>query len=397
MFRSFRTSLAVCATALLAVSVAHAEAEQDGAAKPLQLDLGSGWTARVGASANLTTYTASQSNLSDRQGVTAAVFLDPRIEKLFDNGWRLGLRTSFNLYHDTLSGDRYGNDFVRKAYLFLHAPWGRIELGQQDGAAYKMSITGPSVDEDVALEDPSISFFRDPDTGDRLLADFEVPGEVEATKNSAKISYYTPRLLGVQVGVSYTPHLVKEVLPFVASAPHVDNRQDNIVEGAINYTGYFGNTSLGAYAGITTGHNATPTIGHDDLLDVGAGGELDYDFGGTVVGVGGAWHQTNGYGFEPAEVYRHGSSRALVASSTLQHGKWKIGAEYLKGVNGAVMALPKRNLSGYQINGSYEVSENLEVTAGWQHQHLTQSSGTFYNGGRALDLDAGYLFLHIHI
>ncbi len=71
--------------------------------------------------------------------------------------------------------------------------------------------------------------------------------------------------------------------------------------------------------------------------------------------------------------------------------------EYLKGVNDAAVGLPKRELSGYQVNAGYEINTNLELVAGWQHQRLTQSSGTFYNGGRALDLDAGYLHLRFHV
>jgi outer membrane protein OmpU len=389
-------AILVCAS-LLTTQAAVAAPLSDWHIKPAGLDLGAGWTVRLGGTANLTAYTAQQNGLSDRQGVTASIFLHPRIEKLFANGWRVGLRSSLNAYHDALSGDNYGNDFVEKLYLFLAAPWGRVELGQQDGAAYKMSITGPLVDEEAALDDPDITFFRDPVTGKALIDTYEVRSGVFATSNAAKISYYTPRLFGVRIGVSYTPHLVKEVLPFVATRPHLANRQDNIVETAINYTGYFGNTAIGAYAGLAAGHNTNATPGHDDLLDWGIGAELDYDFAGTVLAVGGAWHQTNGYGFEADDVVSHGTSRAVHASTTLSHGDWKVGFEYLKGVNDAAIALPKRALSGYQVNAGYEINANLELTAGWQHQRLTQSSGSFYNGARALDLDAGYLHLRIHV
>lgn len=393
-----RVSAAMLAcTGLLTMQAAVAAPISNWDVKPARLDLGEGWTVRLGGTANLTAYSAQQTGLSDRQGVTGSIFLHPRLEKLFANGWRVGLRSSLNAYHDALSGDNYGNDFVEKLYLFLDAPWGRVELGQQDGAAYEMSVTGPLVDEEAALDDPDISFFRDPATGKALIDNYEVRGGVFATRNAAKISYYTPRLLGVQIGVSYTPHLVKEVLPFVATPPHIADRQDDIVEGAINYTGYFGNTSLGAYAGIAAGHNANATPGHDDLLDWGLGAELDYDFGGTVLAVGGAWHQTNGYGFETEDVVSHGTSRAVHVSTTLTHGDWKIGLEYLKGVNDAAVGLPKRALSGYQVNAGYEINSNLELVAGWQHQRLTQSSGTFYNSGRALDLDAGYLHLRFHV
>ena len=191
-----------------------------------------------------------------------------------------------------LSGDNYGNDFFTKAYFFVATPYGRIELGQQDGAAYKMAITGPVVAEEVAIDDTDIGFFRDPDDGRcawRRIS--KVRSGVFATSNAAKISYYSPRLFGVQLGVSYTPELVKDVVPFADHAPHVADRQDNLIEGAINYTGFFGATSLGAYAGIAAGHNAQATPGHDDLLDWALGGEVDYDLGDVVLAAGGAYHQ----------------------------------------------------------------------------------------------------------
>ncbi len=73
---------------------------------------------------------------------------------------------------------------------------------------------------------------------------------VFASRNFAKISYYSPRWFGIQVGASYTPHMAKDGLPFVSAGPHVANRQDNILEGAANYEGHFGALSLDAYAGL---------------------------------------------------------------------------------------------------------------------------------------------------
>ena len=198
----------------------------------------------------------------------------------------VGFKSMLNLYHDTLSGDNYGNDFFTKAYFFVAMPFGRIEFGQQDGAAYKMAITGPVVAEDVAIDDTDIAFFRDPITGDALGEDFESRSGVFATSNAAKLSYYSPRLFGVQLGVSYTPELVKGVVPFADHAPRVADRQNNVIEGAVNYTGFFGATSLGAYAGIAAGHNAQATPGHDDLLDWALGGEIDYDLGDVVLAAG---------------------------------------------------------------------------------------------------------------
>ena len=63
----------------------------------------------------------------------------------------------------------------------------------------------------------------------------------------------------------------------------------------------------------------------------------------------------------------------------------------------AEATLPRLDISGYEVSAAYRISANLQLTAGWQHQRFTRGSGTFYNGARALDLDAGFVYLRVHI
>ena len=364
---------------------------------PAKVELPGGWTASLGGEANLTGYVANQQGGVDRTGATASIYLSPRLEKLFANGWRVGVRTKLNAYHDVLSGDNYGNDLFQKVYLFVHTPFGRLELGQQDGAAYKMAMTGPLVAEDVAIDDADIVFFRDPATNDALAETFEVISAVFTTYNAAKISYYSPRLLGIRVGASYTPHLAKDVIPFVSSGPHVANRQDDLFEAAVNYTGYFGRTSVGAYAGLASGHNAQPTAGHDDVFDWAIGGEIDYDFTGATLAVGGAWRESNAYAFEPGNAFNHGTTHVVHASTKLTAGSWLFGFEYSQGVADAVSAMPKLEFTGYEASVAYVINSNLQLTGGWQHERFTRSTGAFYNGLPHVSMDAGFLYLQFHV
>lgn len=361
-----------------------------------EIELG-GWTATLGGKANLTGYTARQQGGIDREGATAALFFDPRIEKLFDNGWRVGVRGVINAYHDDLSGDNYGNDVFQKAYLFVQTPYGRVELGQQDGAAYKMAVTGPAVASDVAVDDANIAFFRDPSTGRDFTNVFQVRTGVFATVNDAKLSYYSPRLFGVQLGASFTPHMAKDVFPYVTPGPHVPDRQENIAEGALNYTGYFGRTSLGAYAGIAAGHNAKRTAGHDDLLDWAAGGEIDYDVGEATLAVGGAYRQSNGYTFDIGQAFETGTTHAVHASTKLTAGSWLFGFEYSNGVADAEAPSPRLDATGYEASIGYVIDTSLQLTGGWQHQRFVRDTGVFYNGRPAVSLNAGFLYLQFHV
>lgn len=386
----------VAAASLVAVVAGPAAMAGVPTIAPLKLDLGDGWTAKLGGDANLTGYYANQPG-DRRAAATASVFAFPRVEKLFANGWRFGFKSTVNLYHDALSGDNYGNDFFAKAYFFLATPYGDMEMGQADGAAYHMAMTGPLVADAVAIDDANIGFFKNPSTGKALTNIFNVRSAVFATANAAKISYYSPRLFGVRIGVSFTPELTKNVIPFVSHAPRIADRQNNIVESAINYTGFFGATSLGVYAGLAAGHNAQRTAGHNDLFDWAAGGEVDQDFGAVVWALGGAYRQSNGYTLDPDLAFKTGTTHVVHASTKLTMGDWSAGIEYSQGIADREAVFPRLDITGYEISAAYRINRNLQLTAGWQHQRFTRSSGAFYNGARALNLDAAFLYLRVHV
>jgi hypothetical protein len=132
-----------------------------------------------------------------------------RLRRIFDNGMILGGRGDFLLYRDALSSDNYGGDTVQKLYLFLQMGFGRLDIGQQDGAAAALSLRGPVVDSKLNLADRGITLFRDPQSGASLAGVFAPMIAVAATSNYAKFNYTTPRLFGVQAGLSFTPQAVR--------------------------------------------------------------------------------------------------------------------------------------------------------------------------------------------
>lgn len=365
---------------------------------PISLDLGQDWTAHLGADVNVTGFSASQSAAHQHIGSTASVFANAKIDKLFANEWRVGVATMLDLYHDRYSGDNYGNRFFSKAYGFVHTPYGELQVGQQDGAAYTMAITGPLIAPEVAIDDANITFFADPRTGVGLRDVFDIRSAVFSTANDSKLTYFSPRLFGVQLGLSFTPALVSGPIPFTRTAPDLAGRQTELVEGALNYTGYFGRTSLGLYGGIVHGQLAHKLAGRSDLIDWAVGGELDYMLSNNLTAaIGGAYRHSNTYGFDPFSAARHGTSDAVHASATLVSGPYKAGLEYSDGSAGAALGLPHAHLEGYEISGAYVVNRNLQLTLGFQHERLVRSGAVFYSGSNGLGLNAVFLFAKLHV
>ncbi len=395
VWRASRLSLLVV---LLLPLAAPALARPPSWFSPLKLDLGQGWTAHLGGDVNLTGFSASQAPARRRNRPTASIFAVARLVKLFANEWRVGVATRLNLYHDRFSGDNYGNRFFAKAYGFVHTPYGEMQVGRQDGAAYTMAITGPLIAPQVAIDDANISFFVEPRTGTNLGTIFALRSAVFSTANNTKLSYFSPRLLGVQLGVSFTPSLAHRALAFLGSPPSWAGGQSDLVDAALNYTGYFGRTSLGLYAGVVHGQLAHPQPGYSDLLDWSLGGELDYALSDSLTAaLGGAYRQSNTYAFDPFAAAGHGFSDVLHGSATLVSGPYKVGVEYSNGTVGAALSLPRLHLAGYELSAAYVFNRNLQLTLGFLHERFGRGVAAFDGGASSQGLNAVFLFARLHV
>jgi hypothetical protein len=368
----------------------------DWTVSPASVSLGD-WTATLGGSVSATGYSANQDGGIDRTGTTASALLNAQISRTFDNGWEVALHAVFLPYHDQLSGDNYGNRFFEKDYVSVQTAYGRVEIGQQDGAAYSMSITGPKTDDPITIDDANVTYFRDPTTGEAFTNIFQVRTGVFASANDGKLSYYTPRLFGIQLGASYTPDEARHGLPFVGEAPQVPDRETNILEAAANYNGDLGAASLQFYSGLATGHDDARKPGHNGLLDWGFGGEADMDMGDVKLALGAGYRLSNAYTFDIDEAFHAGNTHAVRVSATATKGAWIAGLEYSDARAGDEPGLPGLHESGYQPSVGYVVNANLQLTLGWQHLRFTRDSGDFYDGKPDVSLQAVFLHLQFKV
>jgi hypothetical protein len=149
---------------------------------------------------------------------------------------------------------------VDEITLFFSGGFGRIELGREDGAEDVMSIGG----EDAQAGTGGI----DGDTTN--LTTFEITD----TGDSAKASYFTPRVLGFQLGASWTPDNGDGL------DDDTDGEQENIVGAGVNWTGALGPMDLTVAGAGILGENE----GDGDDLESAEVGAL-FGFGGLSFGV----------------------------------------------------------------------------------------------------------------
>lgn len=237
-------------------------------------------------------------------------------------GFFMDSETNFNADGVTDSGLNYGakvelevdvaNTFLSdggnnadEVGLYFSGGWGRVEVGRDDGAEDVMFVGG----EDAQAGTGGI----DGDTANLTVV------QIQDTGDSAKVTYFTPRLAGFQGGVSFTPDVgdnatkanndferdigfganwvggigpVDTTISAVGNfanreADGIDNSQrfDNKKDWSVGFLGEWGGLSFGAAGGQRKGFILAGEDNDTDFANVG----IKYGFGPANVSVGYNW------------------------------------------------------------------------------------------------------------
>lgn len=384
------------AALFLTIAASPAWADDGGLQQP-SIEIG-GWTASTGVSLSGAAYAAHQDGGENPEGLQAFAVVAPNIARTFSDGWDVGVHASMLVYHDRLSGDNYGNAVFEKFYLYADTPYGRVEIGQQDGVGYSQSVAAPVVDGPPAINDANVTMFRDPSSGGAALNGiFNLRTGMFISANDAKISYISPRFAGLEFGVSYTPYRTKAFLPFTMAGHHVADRAADMVEGVVNYNGKIRDWNVQAFTALGSGHDAARTAGHDDPWDWSIGAEADTALGNAKLSLGAAYRISNAYTFDMQQAASGARTGNLDLGATYATGPWIAGIEYETGSADGVSGAPDLSESGWSPSVGYTVTANLQMTLGWQAMHFRRGAGVFYNGKPAVDADGAYLHTNFQI
>ncbi len=192
-------------------------------------------------------------------------------KNIADNGIQYGVTFELNANSD----DTAATD---EAYIYMDSDsWGRIEMGNQDGAFDRMHVEGDNVLVGRAGADG--------DVGDTFA--FGAGGAVDATgpdqtSDLTKLIYFSPRFGGFQVGASWTPD--SGANGATASADN-DGSFENVLGIAANWEGRFDDVKVVISVGGEFGDSEDGNGAEDeDLETVGVGATVE--FGAFAVGAG---------------------------------------------------------------------------------------------------------------
>ena len=314
--------------------------------------------------------------------------IDIKAEGTLDNGMVAGVIATLSLGDDwntaatTVGGNLVGgnnNDAVfRELFAYLEGGFGRFEIGGTDGAAFKMHYTSPWFVPGNGLDSPNIlnavlaaSAFRH-STFSLMAAD------------ANKVTYFTPRFAGFQLGGSYTPET-----SFNGPNPNglglLPNTAVNIgdvFEIALNYAGSFGGVDVGADAFYVSGESG-PTAADPEELGFG----LNLGMAGFTLG--GAWYQSEDLLVSSVPVPSAAGVEEEVWTVGLSYGTgpWTVGVAYLTDE----ISSPgfSAEIESWQAGGGYNLGSGVDV--GVDVQMSTINIG----GGADIDSTSAGLVLSI--
>ena len=129
-----------------------------------------------------------------------------------------------------------GNITVDESYMDVTGSFGKIRIGATDGASYEM-VYGYMGHVGSAAGHLNLAF-------DAGLAGgkFSARGLPRLSNDDAALVYFTPRISGLQAGVSYVQNNARN-----------KGMLEDVVSTAVNYNGKFGDAGVGAAVGYVAG------------------------------------------------------------------------------------------------------------------------------------------------
>lgn len=300
-----------------------------------------------------------------------------------------------------------------KTFVYLDGNWGRVEGGSNVGADATMKVDASSIAHGTGGIDGSWTYFANANT--YFIATPDLPinygltgangtaGSVfnrlvgdESTENLTKLTYYTPRWNGFQMGVSFAPS-DQERGQQLSAATRAKNtgamtigangdtttvsQARDIWQGGASWEGNFSGFGIAIAA---TGEAASAELAtYEDLRAWNAGGSISY-MGFSLAGSYGDWSD----------------SLRLKTSNVDDNDYWTVGGAYEHGPFGVSVTYIKSNLEltnttdnefkNFVVGADYKMAPGFTpyIEASWFKQDAVtvtnDNDGTVFIAGTLL-------------
>ncbi|MGX0877643.1 putative porin [Roseovarius sp. MBR-154] len=244
---------------------------------------------------------------------------------------------------------------------------GRIDLGNENSAGYKLSLAAPQVSGGIGINSPSLSGFVPISTGAGgnspwVFRDSGISSYTEVLGNNdvPRITYYTPSFNGLTVGVSYAATTDRTAAARAAVAGGGNNAGNNlgvdrnagvtdIFDIGANYSQTFNGFDIGLSARYGTANSNVAGNGDPTVWAAGA------QFGYAGFTFGGSYGENSNGGF------RNFNSEGWSLGATYDiEGPWSVGLDTFQGeYNGVNGTSDKSEYEAYQLVASRSLGSGV--------------------------------------
>ena len=170
-------------------------------------------------------------------------------ETTLDNGLTVGAHIEASADIETGGTDDRDGFAIDESYAYFAGSWGRVNFGDEDGAAYLLQVAAPSADDNI----DGIRQFINPTSttgSEAILGVFDYDNDFAGDLD--KLTYLSPVFNGFQAGVSYTPDNATLTRALGGNSGDTTvGDQSNVWEVAVRYEGTFNTVGIILGAGYT--------------------------------------------------------------------------------------------------------------------------------------------------
>lgn len=326
----------------------------------------------------------------DTKVAVVARNIDITASGTLDNGLVAGAAIKLQAGDDDggLATDNDGVN-VSEVYAFLEGGFGRVEIGGTDGAAFKMHYSSPWFVPGNGVDSPNIYNMQN----GAVTFSSQTSTYSLLAEDDNKISYFTPRLAGFQLGASFTPDTATNdpiANGFGLSAQN--SSVEEVFEIAANYAGEVAGASVGVDVYYVTGE-AAAAAGTDDPEEIGVGASVG--FGGFTLG--GAYKTSEGIAAGTQGGAALSTSQIEADSWTVGlaygTGPWTVGVAYFESETENNTTLTNGENSFLQVGGGYSLGAGVDI--GLDVQFIEDTAAAAAAGGQAVDSTSAGVVLAI--
>ena len=298
-----------------------------------------------------------------------------------DNGIGIKARIEYEALNYGVGGTGSPTTIADERYIDFSGGFGILRIGSDDAATYGMQYQAPVGAYQIGVNTPTFAIpgFNPGGTANAVgrypTTYAGIGGDAES------VIWFSPRISGFQLGLSYTPDdntndLSAETSGF-GGIPKLDNEagaHEDIFAIGMNFVETFNDVDVAVAGGYLTGSEESSGGPNGDDRDMWFGG-LNVGFAGFAVG-GSIRGDNRG---------RDSDGDALIwdAGATYSNGPLTLGFTYLsgevelgsKGAGGGTLAGNEDELDAYLVSGNYNLGPGVDVWGGVKFYEYDTDTG----------------------